>query len=230
MTSPPRPIDSTGRAAEALRRAMDPNASYVDHSPVGPLKLMSENIPDPRTQFPDKSKQPIDKICPEPEPTMARKRSNPFVEDSMNKRVAAEDTRGTPETKIRSDIRKPHERSPLAPLQDTSNRLPQKEAVASPKVPDYQNLRAVQQPKESQNEKTVSLLLTMANTIDKALKNKTKASQTLMRTENPWCSENVFVDKWIDFTGKYGLGYELSDGTRGVLFNDRTTMTTNDNV
>jgi hypothetical protein len=39
----------------------------------------------------------------------------------------------------------------------------------------------------------------------------------------------VFVDRWVDFTVKYGLGYSLSDGSDGVYFNDSTTLTTKAN-
>ena len=34
----------------------------------------------------------------------------------------------------------------------------------------------------------------------------------------------VWVVKWVDYTSKYGLGYRLSDGTFGVVFNDATKM------
>jgi len=36
---------------------------------------------------------------------------------------------------------------------------------------------------------------------------------------------DVFVSKWIDYSVKYGLGYLLSDGTAGILFNDQTKLT-----
>ncbi|KAJ2962684.1 hypothetical protein NQZ79_g2275 [Umbelopsis isabellina] len=36
----------------------------------------------------------------------------------------------------------------------------------------------------------------------------------------------VFIDRWVDFTHKYGLGYCLSDGSNGVYFNDATTLVT----
>ncbi|GAB5588554.1 Cell cycle serine/threonine-protein kinase cdc5/MSD2 [Umbelopsis nana] len=42
-------------------------------------------------------------------------------------------------------------------------------------------------------------------------------------------SSVVFVDRWVDFTVKYGLGYSLSDGSDGVYFNDSTTLTTKAN-
>jgi hypothetical protein len=34
----------------------------------------------------------------------------------------------------------------------------------------------------------------------------------------------VLVMKWVDFSSKYGLGYKLSNGTCGVLFNDSTKI------
>ena len=30
----------------------------------------------------------------------------------------------------------------------------------------------------------------------------------------------IFVSKWIDYSNKYGFGYQLSDKTVGVLFNE----------
>jgi hypothetical protein len=39
-------------------------------------------------------------------------------------------------------------------------------------------------------------------------------------------SATVFIDRWVDFTLKYGLGYCLSDGSNGVYFNDATTLVT----
>ncbi|KAJ3082840.1 Cell cycle serine/threonine-protein kinase cdc5/MSD2, partial [Quaeritorhiza haematococci] len=34
----------------------------------------------------------------------------------------------------------------------------------------------------------------------------------------------VFITKWIDYTNKYGLGYQLRDGSVGVYFNDSTSI------
>lgn len=35
---------------------------------------------------------------------------------------------------------------------------------------------------------------------------------------------NVFISKWIDYSNKYGLGYQLRDGSVGVYFNDATSI------
>lgn len=34
----------------------------------------------------------------------------------------------------------------------------------------------------------------------------------------------VFVSKWIDYSNKYGFGYQLSDGTSGVFFNNSSQI------
>ena len=32
----------------------------------------------------------------------------------------------------------------------------------------------------------------------------------------------VFITKWVDYTNKYGIGYSMTDGSIGVMFNDNT--------
>ena len=34
----------------------------------------------------------------------------------------------------------------------------------------------------------------------------------------------LWVTKWVDYSNKYGFGFQLSDGSVGVLFNDTTRM------
>jgi hypothetical protein len=34
----------------------------------------------------------------------------------------------------------------------------------------------------------------------------------------------LFITKWIDYSNKYGLGYQLRDGSVGVYFNDSTSI------
>lgn len=44
---------------------------------------------------------------------------------------------------------------------------------------------------------------------------------------NPPCTSNCpvqFVTKWIDYSNKYGFGFQLSDRSVGVLFNDSTRI------
>ena len=37
-------------------------------------------------------------------------------------------------------------------------------------------------------------------------------------------ASSVWVRKWVDYSNKYGLGYQLSDGSVGVLFNDHSKI------
>ena len=34
----------------------------------------------------------------------------------------------------------------------------------------------------------------------------------------------LWVTKWVDYSNKYGFGYQLSDGSVGILYNDMTRM------
>ena len=38
--------------------------------------------------------------------------------------------------------------------------------------------------------------------------------------EDPACNPIFWISKWVDYSDKYGLGYQLCDGSVGVLFND----------
>ncbi|CAG8593545.1 4753_t:CDS:10, partial [Dentiscutata heterogama] len=42
--------------------------------------------------------------------------------------------------------------------------------------------------------------------------------------DKPPTTPLVFISKWMDYTNKYGLGYQLTDGSVGVNFNDKTTL------
>ncbi|KAL8618752.1 Serine/threonine-protein kinase plk1 [Nucella lapillus] len=42
--------------------------------------------------------------------------------------------------------------------------------------------------------------------------------------EDPACIPIYWVSKWVDYSDKYGLGYQLCDNSVGVLFNDSTRL------
>lgn len=44
------------------------------------------------------------------------------------------------------------------------------------------------------------------------------------RAASAMANNTVWVQKWIDYSSKYGLGYLLSDGSAGVFFNDSTKI------
>uniref|UniRef100_A0A8C9SJQ7 Serine/threonine-protein kinase PLK n=1 Tax=Scleropages formosus TaxID=113540 RepID=A0A8C9SJQ7_SCLFO len=42
--------------------------------------------------------------------------------------------------------------------------------------------------------------------------------------EDPACIPIFWISKWVDYSDKYGLGYQLCDNSIGVLFNDSTRL------
>lgn len=46
----------------------------------------------------------------------------------------------------------------------------------------------------------------------------------LDEAEDPAAIPMVWVSKWVDYSDKYGFGYQLSDDTIGVIFNDLTKL------
>lgn len=41
---------------------------------------------------------------------------------------------------------------------------------------------------------------------------------------DPAAQPMVWVSKWVDYSDKYGFGYQLSDEGVGVMFNDTTKL------
>ena len=46
----------------------------------------------------------------------------------------------------------------------------------------------------------------------------------LDEAEDPASMPVFWVSKWVDYSDKYGLGYQLCDTSVGVLYNDFTRM------
>ncbi|XP_065832302.1 serine/threonine-protein kinase PLK1-like [Oscarella lobularis] len=49
-----------------------------------------------------------------------------------------------------------------------------------------------------------------------------KSSKQWDEAEDPASQPIYWISKWVDYSDKYGLGYQLSDNSVGVLFNDNT--------
>jgi polo-like kinase 1 len=58
----------------------------------------------------------------------------------------------------------------------------------------------------------------VANTSDKKLKTVTGAYPNMIP------GSDIYVKKWVDYSSKYGLGYLLSNGFTGVVFNDSSKI------
>lgn len=57
-----------------------------------------------------------------------------------------------------------------------------------------------------------------------AAKPSEKALIRLEEAEDPACNPIFWISKWVDYSDKYGLGYQLCDNSVGVLFNDSTRL------
>ena len=42
--------------------------------------------------------------------------------------------------------------------------------------------------------------------------------------EDPAAVPIYWISKWVDYSDKYGIGYQLCDNSVGVLFNDSTRL------
>ncbi|CAI5681019.1 unnamed protein product [Oreochromis niloticus] len=66
-------------------------------------------------------------------------------------------------------------------------------------------------------------MLQQLNTII-AAKPSEKAVVRQEEAEDPACIPIFWISKWVDYSDKYGLGYQLCDNSVGVLFNDYTRL------
>ncbi|OQV15228.1 Serine/threonine-protein kinase PLK1 [Hypsibius exemplaris] len=66
-------------------------------------------------------------------------------------------------------------------------------------------------------------LYNQLNTMISAL-GPSKVTASNDHAEDPNQSPMVWVAKWVDYSDKYGLGYQLNDNSFGVLFNDSTKI------
>ncbi|XP_075948061.1 serine/threonine-protein kinase PLK1 [Anarhichas minor] len=66
-------------------------------------------------------------------------------------------------------------------------------------------------------------LLQQLNSIN-AAKPSEKAVICQEEAEDPACIPIFWISKWVDYSDKYGLGYQLCDNSVGVLFNDYTRL------
>lgn len=104
-----------------------------------------------------------------------------------------------------------------------------------PKLPRFrQRLNSVFCPKSRKKQALIgnegcdgTTSTSQSIAMNRALEECLSATKNIRATRNPPLVEDfvpVFVTKWIDYSNKYGLGFQLSDRSVGVLFNDSTKM------
>jgi hypothetical protein len=76
------------------------------------------------------------------------------------------------------------------------------------------------------NDLDIGFCIIFIRRIGELLSRQTRASNASLPV--PLAEERitdcVYISKWVDYSNKYGLGYQLTNGSVGVLFNDGTKM------
>nr|XP_020660439.1 serine/threonine-protein kinase PLK1 [Pogona vitticeps] len=96
------------------------------------------------------------------------------------------------------------------------------ESPALEKVPEKEEEAVQRDPGDPPDCHLADLLqqLTLVN----AAKPSDRAPIRQEEAEDPACIPIFWVSKWVDYSDKYGLGYQLCDNSVGVLFNDSTRL------
>eukprot|EP00842_Homolaphlyctis_polyrhiza_P003477 jgi/Hompol1/412/HPOL_003644-RA len=65
---------------------------------------------------------------------------------------------------------------------------------------------------------------TSSNSNDRPIDELSDRLSGMVTSDPPPTHPDTFITKWIDYSNKYGLGYQLRDGSVGVYFNDSTSI------
>lgn len=69
-----------------------------------------------------------------------------------------------------------------------------------------------------------SLLAQLTSCLDSRPSERPPDQIAIQECEDPASQPVFWVSKWVDYSDKYGLGYQLSDSSVGVLYNDSTRL------
>uniref|UniRef100_A0A1I7Z3I5 Serine/threonine-protein kinase PLK n=1 Tax=Steinernema glaseri TaxID=37863 RepID=A0A1I7Z3I5_9BILA len=114
-------------------------------------------------------------------------------------------------------LQQPLNNRALRPVQEIPEKM---ERMA---VDDDQNVNPANKPEV--NDYYLSDLLKMIS--DVLASHREGCNPPLDDLLDPAASPVFWIAKWVDYSDKYGLGYQLSDDSVGVLFNDKTKMMMN---
>ncbi|XP_035993321.1 serine/threonine-protein kinase PLK1 [Fundulus heteroclitus] len=89
-----------------------------------------------------------------------------------------------------------------------------------------ENIEGKSEPMPKEAEPSENHLKDMLQQLNSIMASK-PSEKTLIRqeeAEDPACIPIFWISKWVDYSDKYGLGYQLCDNSVGVLFNDYTRL------
>ncbi|XP_054017312.1 serine/threonine-protein kinase PLK1 [Dryobates pubescens] len=96
------------------------------------------------------------------------------------------------------------------------------DSPARENLPEKENAMGLQELGDTVNCHLADMLQQLT-----ALNSAKPSERTIVRqeeAEDPACIPIFWVSKWVDYSDKYGLGYQLCDNSVGVLFNDSTRL------
>ena len=88
---------------------------------------------------------------------------------------------------------------------------------------DLLNLRIIKNKNELNNRESKIFL----KELNDKIKNENKINILEVHSNSNIKGSDVWVNKWIDYSSKFGLGYFLNNGFFGILFNDSSTIILN---
>ncbi|CAO3658419.1 unnamed protein product [Rhizopus stolonifer] len=209
---------SQSKVADSVRQAGDANENYVDRSIKPPLQLLQEVILDHRTHFPIRAQEEIPQISSIPQaniPNSSPKSNSDYMTISP-KRIQKE-----------TNIKDQESKDEIAERIETREVLKEKTTIATQnkKSPSITN-QQMKKPIMEEMAENLKIMLDRKETKGVLKENEMEGYRG--RRKLGWENGNAFVISWLDATKTYGFCYSLSDGTLGVLYPDRSTLTTHD--
>ncbi|XP_050528364.1 serine/threonine-protein kinase polo-like [Daktulosphaira vitifoliae] len=131
--------------------------------------------------------------------------------DSINYRESISNRKplnelNSPKASIIKAVSKPQDPIGKLPLFNVPNKVTGGNGVSATECKDY--------------------MVSLEKELGSLLKNKPlmKAVTNMEENTDPAAKPMIWVSKWVDYSDKYGFGYELSDDCVGVMFNDFTRI------
>ena len=125
---------------------------------------------------------------------------------------------------------KPKEKSPRKPLIEVNTDNPGVLIPGSSKSPNPRQSTVMAAGKIHSNKSQEALcrgnLKKIQSQLAKVLE-KDPAKENILfgdDTTDPAATPFVWISKWVDYSDKYGFGYQLSDESVGVMFNDKSKI------
>ncbi|KAH8550381.1 kinase-like domain-containing protein [Umbelopsis sp. PMI_123] len=212
-------VTSPDNAAAALRRAKQQNDIYAHKSqtPLENLELLSVQA----FEYQSDEFSNSDKSRKNVSPVQSKSSQESITsQHSFPKRPVS--SRAASNTRVRES---------KSNRQETDNLLSRLRQVTPPLAP--------QPLKNKLNTSDLDVKVPLDDPLDHVIQCIYEALDTLLSSKQPIrsaarsrrkedeekvLSSVVFIDRWVDFTTKYGIGYCLSDGSDGIYFNDATTL------